>query len=152
MKPYTQITSGANEPIASFVTRSSGGGAFKDQKFNTIAFFDHRGLKFAALYLNYLGHSISAHVASRPGALWAHPQILYHIFNYPFNQLNCWRITLPISVNNKRAIAMAEAAGFTREGRCRKAVYNGDDAYIYGMLKEECSWIKRSPDGLSLCK
>ena len=67
--------------------------------------------------------------------------VLRHVFDYPFNQLNCKRITVMVNSKNHAVRKFDERLGFVHEGTLRDAHPN-DDAEIYGMLKNECRWIK----------
>lgn len=104
-------------------------------------FADSRGPKVVLLYNNFLWPNIHIHVAAREGALWCYPELLFHVFAYPFNQLNCSRVTAPIRATNKASIQCVKALGFQHEGTLRKAGRGGEDILVYGMLREECRWI-----------
>lgn len=109
--------------------------------FSAVWFADQRGPKVVLLYNHFVWPNIGIHVAAREGALWCYPDILYHIFAYPFEQLGCTRVTAPIKSTNRASIRTVEALGFTLEGTLRHAGRNGEDTLLYGMLKEECRWI-----------
>jgi|WetSurMetagenome_2_1015567.scaffolds.fasta_scaffold878029_1 RimJ/RimL family protein N-acetyltransferase len=62
------------------------------------------------------------------------------ILRYGFTELNLKRITLGVFDYNTRAIRSYEKAGFTLEGRMRKAVYRDGsraDIVYMGILREE---------------
>jgi RimJ/RimL family protein N-acetyltransferase len=62
-------------------------------------------------------------------------------FRYPFTQLNKRRITTLTNQANPRALEFNRRLGFVEEGRMRKAV--GDiDVILFGMLKEECRYLR----------
>lgn len=73
---------------------------------------------------------------------WATKYTLRHLFAYPFIHLGVRRMTGIIEAKNQTSIDLTERLGFKLEGRARCAMDDGDDALIYGMLKEECPWIK----------
>lgn len=73
---------------------------------------------------------------------WATRPILKHLFAYPFIHLGVRRMTGIIGADNNASIRLTEKLGFKLEGRARQAMDDGQDALIYGMLKEECPWIK----------
>ena len=110
---------------------------------NVIAFHDSKGLKVAFIYNRHSPPDICIHVVAREGALWCHEDILWHVFNYPFNELCLDRVTVPVLSGNTPSLRMVEAIGFTYEGTLRKAGRNGQDIKLYGMLKDECHWLKR---------
>lgn len=74
---------------------------------------------------------------------WARPATLRALFDYPFNQLGCVRVTAVTGRKNKRARNMLEHVGFRLEGVARKALDGINDGYVYGLLKEDCRWILR---------
>lgn len=65
---------------------------------------------------------------------WKHPAFLALMFEYPFNQLDCERITAHIDTDNIKCWKRAESLGFVREGEMRKA-RNGKNVFIYGLLR-----------------
>lgn len=73
---------------------------------------------------------------------WATKVTLKHLFAYPFVHLNVLRMSAIIGENNVVSRELTERLGFKEEGRCRKSMDDGSDAIIYGMLKEECPWIR----------
>lgn len=110
-------------------------------QFAAVWFADGRGPKVVLLYNHYNKPNIGIHVAAREGALWCYPEILFHIFNYPFGELGCERVTAPIWSTNRASIQTVEALGFTLEGTLRRAGPKGEDQLLYGMLKTECRWL-----------
>jgi hypothetical protein len=85
----------------------------------------------------------SAHIASDSGKTWATRNILYGMFAYPFLQLGLRRVTLPIAAKNVSAQVLALKLGFKPEGFLRHARID-DDEIVYGMIREECPWIKEN--------
>lgn len=141
MKPYDKMTGGAHQQVADFISISIYGTTADWGKYSTIAFWDSRGIKVAMLYNHFLWPDCCMNVAARPGALWAHPQVLWHAFTYPFEQLKCRRVTGLTSVKRKEAVKTNDALGFVREGLLRNADPEGGDVILYGMLREECRWL-----------
>ena len=92
------------------------------------------------VYSSYKHPNIEASIASI-SPHWCTRNIMHHLFNYPFNQLKCRRITFHIKSENTAIRAKAERAGFVHEGTLRHALETGDQE-IYGMLKHECRWIR----------
>ena len=96
----------------------------------------------AVVYDNYRPQvkSICASIAiSDPAAL--NRKFIRSIFQYPFNELGCNRITCMIETNNVKSIKLCSRLGFEREGELRQASINGNNLYIYGMLRTECRWL-----------
>lgn len=74
---------------------------------------------------------------------WANKEVLREIFAFPFEELGFHRITAVISKKNKKAQNIVRKMGFKYEGNLRQAMADGDDAIIYGILKEQCKWLKK---------
>lgn len=92
-------------------------------------------------YTMYTGNGICMHVAaSKQG--WLNRTFLRMVFGYPFIQLGCTRVTGLVRSDNPRAQHFDERLGFVREGVIRKGDDDGMDLILYGMLKDECRWIK----------
>lgn len=77
---------------------------------------------------------------------WCLPQTMRALFAYPFNELNCGRMTAVVARKNKRSRKLVEGLGFKLEGVARKAFGRRDDAMLYGLLKSECRFL-RNTDG-----
>lgn len=85
-------------------------------------------------------------VIAATDASWAYPATLRTIFNYPFVQLGLVRMTAIIGRKNKRSRRFCEGLGFKQEGCIRRALNGRQDAMIYGLLRNECKFL-RCPDG-----
>jgi len=75
---------------------------------------------------------------------WCRKGVLKALFHYPFVQQGLERMTLIIGENNPRALRLNQGIGFKIEGRARKAYDGKHDAFVLGMLKGECKWIKEA--------
>ena len=73
---------------------------------------------------------------------WCNRRMLKVMFDMPFNKLKCRRISLLVSKSNAASVNFVKKLGFQQEGMFRAYRENGEDCYIFGMLKEECKWIK----------
>lgn len=71
--------------------------------------------------------------------------ILRWVFDYPFNQCGLRRISSLVSENNKASWLLTSKRGGSFEGVLRKAGENGEDMYLFGMLREECTWLSPKP-------
>ena len=91
------------------------------------------------VYHNYRLNGLEMSIATED-RYWANRRTLKTFFAYPFNQLNCDRVTALVLEDNIKSRDMVNRLGFKKEGILRKAM-NGKDIYIYGMLKDECKWI-----------
>jgi RimJ/RimL family protein N-acetyltransferase len=65
----------------------------------------------------------------------------YAVAFYPFIQLACRRVTAFIAVDNAKSLSLAQRLGFRVEG-IAKSWFPASDAYILGLTREECKWLK----------
>lgn len=78
---------------------------------------------------------------------WCLPKTLRGLFSYPFDQLGCVRMTAITPRSNEHTRAFLEGLGFKLEGVARKAVSGREDAFIFGILREECRFLKGNVNG-----
>jgi hypothetical protein len=64
------------------------------------------------------------------------------VFGYAFQLAKLRRLSALVEIENQESIDMVERLGFVREGTLRRAADNGNDLYVYGMLNEECKWVR----------
>ena len=69
-------------------------------------------------------------------------KVIHDLFAYPFYQLSLARVSAKISKSNHRALAQISRFGFVEEGLLRDWFPEGD-GIMFGMLKEECKWLKQ---------
>ncbi len=101
-----------------------------------------RGGKLVAgiMYDGFTGASIAMHSrCDNPRAVSR--EWLFAIFDYPFNQLGCKRVTGLVSTENKVAQATNEHLGWKRETVLKDYFLDGD-GIVYVMRKEDCRWLK----------
>jgi len=55
------------------------------------------------------------------------------------------RLTALIDPGNTRAIRNATAMGFVVEGLCRRGLDGRRDALVFGMLREDCKFLRSTP-------
>jgi ribosomal protein S18 acetylase RimI-like enzyme len=93
-----------------------------------------------ALYNKFLFPNIEVtFVTASPN--WASPGAVKTILRYPFQQLNCKRITATTEATNQRARAFLCRLGFKQEGYHPDATPNGD-AVTYGLLRKDAArWL-----------
>lgn len=99
------------------------------------------GVVYNCFFQHPHGSDISATIAAERGSYWARPEVLRHMFAYPFTQLGCSRITVRIKEGNLPSEHLAKRLGFRKEGVMRRAWDGRSNALIYGLLKTECRWI-----------
>lgn len=110
------------------------------EPFSAIGIVNDGNLAGAVFYNNYLGHDVHMTIAA-PGGRWANRQVLQGLFEYPFKQLGCARVSATTATHNCKAIKLLVQAGFTAEGIIRRGILGTTDAMLFGMLKQECKWI-----------
>jgi RimJ/RimL family protein N-acetyltransferase len=76
-----------------------------------------------------------AFYASNPA--WATRSNMEAVLGYPFEHLKLKRITAIVRKSNKKVKKLISSLGFQYEGKARIAWDGKNDAFIYGMLKEE---------------
>lgn len=79
--------------------------------------------------------SIEMSMASESPA-WAKRGIIRALLHYPFEQLDCIRVSVAIPHTNKRALRFVKGIGFTHEGTLRRA-FGRKHAVILSMLRPE---------------
>lgn len=73
---------------------------------------------------------------------WLNRAFLREVFRFPFEVWNMRRVGSTIAASNEKSIRFCEHLGFVREGCVRQGAPNGEDLYIYGMLKDECRYLR----------
>ncbi|CAB4158352.1 RimL Acetyltransferases, including N-acetylases of ribosomal proteins [uncultured Caudovirales phage] len=125
--------------------------AYIAKRTNTVFSLDHHGwlcldaddrLVGAVLLHDFDGHQVMFSIALTPKARIL-PSDLRRLCEAAFNQLDATRIEMRNSPTNDPAIKMARVFGMTLEGTRRYARPNGDDEHIWGLLKEDCRWLRR---------
>lgn len=94
------------------------------------------------VYNVYTGPSIDVTVASVDPSWTKRRDVVHALFAYPFLQLGCIRLGCIVSAGNKRAQKLGEGLGFKLEGRMRFGYDGVNDGLMYGMLREECKWLR----------
>lgn len=92
------------------------------------------------IYNNAATDNICIHAGAVANSLWATPDALYAMFDYPFNQLGMRRVTAPIRGKNLKTQRLVKRMGFVYEGSLRQ-FYPDDDLHLYGLLREECQYL-----------
>lgn len=71
---------------------------------------------------------------------WCNRRVLRAVFDLVFDVMDCKRVSLFVSKDNEPSIKLVEGLGFVREGLLRQYRDDGNDCYVYGMLKSDCIW------------
>ena len=93
------------------------------------------------VYTMYTGNGIMMNVAGGYKG-WIIRAFIRAAFAYPFKQLGCTLVSGLVRADNYAAQQFDERLGFKREGLVRHGDDDGTDLIMYGMLREECKWIK----------
>lgn len=93
-------------------------------------------------FTEYQGQRNIVMSAAFDSPAWCTRKTMRRLYGYPFLQLGCRRMTTITRADNVAARSADERMGFKQEGVIR-CYFPGDvDAILYGMLREECRWIK----------
>lgn len=92
------------------------------------------------VYHEFRGNDVQMSCAAT-SRRWLTRPFLSAIFNYPFVQLGCDRVTACTPKKNVHTRRFLEGVGFIEEGNMRRG-FVGDDCIVYGMLREECKWMR----------
>ena len=112
--------------------------------FSYIGFVEDDKILGGFLFSDYDGNNIWVHLALESPLVCTKNRIKY-VFEYGFKQIGCNRMTALCRNGYERNERLLSGTGFVKEGVVRKCFkINGEyfDGAIYGMLKEECKWIK----------
>lgn len=96
------------------------------------------------LYSNYVpchggGGNIQIWAVGETG--WVSRRVIRVMLGYPFDQLQCHRITALAKKSNRASRALLEGLGFVVEGKIRRGFDMRNDMMVYGLLRAECRWI-----------
>lgn len=91
-------------------------------------------------YAEWNGVNVVCHIASDGTKRWLTREFLWTIFDYPFNQLGCKRITVCVGSGNAASRKFVVHLGFSEEATLFGAHPTGD-ILIYRMTRKECRWI-----------
>lgn len=91
-----------------------------------------------AIYENYNGRSIMAHIAFQ-GRLT--PSFIAAIFDYAYNVCGVEKVISVIEDTNTKSIHVCENMGFSEEARIRDS-HLGGDQIIYTLKKADCRFIR----------
>ena len=91
------------------------------------------------LYEDWNGTNVVCHIAGDGN--WASRLFLGVIFDYPFNQLNVKRITVPVSSVNAKSINLVTRMGFELECTLEQATPDGD-LHLFRMWRDDCKFLR----------
>ena len=78
------------------------------------------------------------------------PAVYRRMLAHPYQTLGVNRVSAEIAASNERVCRLALGLGFRLEGRKRQACKDGGDTLLFGMLRDECIFLKKAKiDGQS---
>jgi len=75
---------------------------------------------------------------------WLTGNMIWIVFDYPFNQLKVRKVAGTINSNNKELLDFNRRLGFKEEGRIKHAYPDGD-LLVLTMERSACRWLKIKP-------
>lgn len=75
-------------------------------------------------------------------------RVLRAIFQALFSQ--AVRVTAEVSVNNRAALRTIRRMGFVYEGYCRLGINGNEDAFVFGMLRDDCRFLPGYAGGTTI--
>jgi hypothetical protein len=141
---FHKLVLGRDEAIAAWVKHRcpqvSGFGAC-----TAIGVLRCRTIIAGAVFHTYAHPDIQLALAADDGD-WCQPGVLAGLFAYPFQQLGCSRIS---TIAPEGAdLTFLHKLGFIEEGRHRKFFADGSTGISFGMVRDECPWLKGSGDAV----
>jgi RimJ/RimL family protein N-acetyltransferase len=95
------------------------------------------------IYDGFTGGNIFMHQAGFHKR-WLGGNMLWIVFDYPFNQLKVRKVAGTINSSNKELLDFNRRLGFKEEARIKGAYPNGD-LLVLTMERAECRWLKLRP-------
>lgn len=136
-----KLVTDQTEQVAQWVCDRIEGMTLGDSPYWAMGLLDRRGYLVAGtVYSNFTQRDVHIHHAQlTPRSMSA--RYLGETFRYPFHQLKVRRCTVIVAASNAASLRFVRNLGFVQEGRIRSFFETGDDAFIFGMLREECRWL-----------
>jgi hypothetical protein len=94
----------------------------------------------------YLGNSMTVHMAG-DHPRWCSRDLLWMVFDYPFNQLGVGKLLAPVSSALPVALDLDTRAGWEVEATIRDVYAPGVDMIVLGMTRARCRWLALRPSG-----
>ena len=123
------------------------GATFNPKACRWVAGRDAGGFVFVVVYSHFSSANCHLSIATDGSKRWATRASLRAIFDAPFKTWGLRRVTFVVSADNEKSLQMMEKRGrspleVVREGTARCAFPNDVDGFLFGMLREECRWLK----------
>jgi RimJ/RimL family protein N-acetyltransferase len=120
---------------AAFVAEANGIEGIPWKDWTHVGIKDENGMAGGIIFTGYTGNDIEVHIAIRPKSRGA--IVFRYGLMYVFDQLLCRHISATIESDNLKSRRICERLGFVQEGIKRQAGRDGQDCYLYGLLKHE---------------
>jgi len=105
--------------------------------YRCIGVLDEEDLRGVVMFHNFRWPNIEVGFVCEDIRWAVNRKLILEVLAYPFEKLECSRITALIRRDNKRSRKLAKGMGFVEEGRLRKASKDGEDVFVYGLLIDE---------------
>jgi RimJ/RimL family protein N-acetyltransferase len=123
---------------------AAAGAVFNTRYDQCISRVDEDGeLLGGVIYQNYTGNSVFLHMAGF-AKNWCQRDMLWAIFQYPFEQLGCVKVFGQTPQSNRRSLDIQIRLGFKVE-MLIEDVYKDEGVFLTSMYRDECRWLKRPP-------
>lgn len=99
------------------------------------------------IYTDYNVASIQIHVAAFKHT-WLSRELLWAVFNFPFNACKVTKLLGLVRSTNARAIKLDLSLGFVLETTV-KDVFPDGDMLVFSMLRENCRFLKMKPPAIT---
>lgn len=116
------------------------GGTWISGRGSSLGLLLHGRLVAGILYEDFNGANIQMHVAAEDGKHWLTRKFLYALFYYPFEQLQCKRVTALVASSNTACRRLLLHVGFVVEAVLTDAHPEGD-LIVFMMKKADCKWL-----------
>lgn len=122
-------------------------GTFAPETCRWVAGLADGGVVFVVVYSHFSSRNCQLSIATDGSKRWATRRTLRAIFSAPFAHWNLRRVTFVVAADNDRSLKMMQHCGrsplgVVPEGRVRAAFPNDVDGLLFGMLREECRWLR----------
>lgn len=121
------------------------GARFSSVNMEVISRTENGVLRGGVVYENYTGEggSLLVHIGGKDKK-WINRDMLWVMFDYPFNQLKVNRAFAQVAGKNKEAYDFCMSIGWKELHRL-EAVFPDDDMILLQLRREDCRFLKLKP-------
>lgn len=137
-----RVLTGADDDVGAWIFARTRGTWVKGMG-AAIGFTYETSLVAGVAYTMYNGANVWAAIAVDPAyqRRWLSRDALRVIFDYPFRQLGCQRISALVYETNTVSQRFLTRLGFHREATLANAAPDGD-MFVYALHAKECRWLR----------